>query len=131
MTEISIGLIVNKNNEYLISLRKEILHQGGKWEFPGGKVELNETAQQALYRELKEEVSLNIEESQLFERFVFDYEDKTLILNFYLVNKFTGEAKSKIGQTIKWVTGQELLNYDFPKANKTVIEKMLNKQKKL
>jgi len=124
MTEISIALIANEHNEYLISLRKNNLHQGAKWEFPGGKVELGETAQQALYREIKEEVSLSIQASQLFERFVFDYEDKTLIFNVYQIVKFSGEESSKIGQEIKWVTAEDLLNYDFPIANKRVINKL-------
>ena len=125
MTEISIGLIRNEKGEYLISLRDENIHQGGKWEFPGGKLDELETAQEALYRELQEEVSITVINAALFERFTFDYEDKRLILNFYLVTNFSGQARSKIGQAIKWVSLDKLLNYDFPKANKKVTERLM------
>ena len=122
LTKISIAIVQNKQKQILISLRDKNSHQGGKWEFPGGKVETGETNEQAMLRELREEVGLIATEFGLFKSFEYHYPDKKLILNFYRVSQFTGEAVSKINQIVKWVDLDELENYDFPEANKEVIE---------
>jgi len=121
-TDISIAIVKNSDNLFLISLRPLSVHQGGKWEFPGGKVEKNEFPEQAMRRELFEEVDLTVLEYQLLESKSFDYGDCFLYLHFYLVTDFSGEAKGKEGQAIKWVSKEQLALYEFPDANKTVIE---------
>ncbi len=123
VNEISIA-IVKDNNSYLICLRPDHVHQGGKWEFPGGKVENNETAEQAMCRELKEEVGLTAADYQLFEAKFFDYGDKQLQLNFFLVSSYSGEAQGKEGQPVKWVSKAQLGEYQFPEANKSIIAKL-------
>lgn len=70
---VAVGIILNANGQILLAKRPEHLHQGGKWEFPGGKVELNETVTQALIRELKEEVALNVHSSEPFMALSYDY----------------------------------------------------------
>ena len=122
--DISIAIVKNNNKDFLITLRPSASHQGGKWEFPGGKVELNESAEQAMLRELYEEVGLIATQYQLFEKLFFDYGDRQLNLHFYLIERFTGEACAKEGQPLKWVTKLALNRYDFPEANKTVIAKL-------
>ncbi|PKG38353.1 8-oxo-dGTP diphosphatase MutT [Psychromonas sp. Urea-02u-13] len=121
---ISIAIVKKNDQSYLIALRPSDSHQGGKWEFPGGKVEENETPEEAMLRELHEEVGLVATDYTLFEKLFFDYGDKQLNLHFYLVTKFTGEAFGKEGQPIKWVSHKALESYDFPEANKTVIAKL-------
>ncbi|WP_019615020.1 8-oxo-dGTP diphosphatase MutT [Psychromonas ossibalaenae] len=123
VTEISIAIVKNKNS-YLICLRPDNVHQGGKWEFPGGKVENNESAAQAMCRELKEEVGITAADYQLFEEKFFDYGDKQLQLNFFLVSSYSGEAHGKEGQPVKWVSKAQLCEYQFPEANKSVIAKL-------
>jgi 8-oxo-dGTP diphosphatase len=120
-SEISIAIVKNPDNQYLISLRPTDVHQGGKWEFPGGKVEQGEQPEQAMCRELFEEVGLTAVDYQLLETKYFDYGDTALNLYFYLVTGFSGQAQGKEGQPIKWVSKAELASYEFPKANKTVI----------
>lgn len=121
---ISIAIVKNSDEQFLIALRPSKSHQGGKWEFPGGKVEGSESFEQAMTREVFEEVGLTVSEYQLFETLFFDYGDKQLNMQFYLVTKFTGQAFSKEGQPVKWVTKGELTDYDFPDANKGVIAKL-------
>ncbi len=127
MIDISIAIVKNEQDNYLITLRSDDVHQGGKWEFPGGKVEADETPEQAMLRELFEEVGLIATEYQLFEKLFFDYGDKQLNLYFYLIEGFTGSVIGKVGkegQPLKWVSKSDLADYDFPDANKKVIAKL-------
>ena len=121
--DISIAIVRDKK-KYLIALRPSDSHQGGKWEFPGGKVESGESAETSMLRELYEEVGLTATQLQLFDKLYFDYGDKQLNLSFFLIEAFSGQATGKEGQPIKWVTKDELQSYDFPDANKTVIAKL-------
>ncbi|PKF62227.1 8-oxo-dGTP diphosphatase MutT [Psychromonas sp. psych-6C06] len=123
--DISIAIVKDEHGKYLICLRPDESHQGGKWEFPGGKVEQGELAHQAMQRELLEEVGVTADRFGLFDKLFFDYGDKQLNLYFYLVDKYTGEATGREGQPVKWVSAQALLDYDFPEANKGVIAKLL------
>ena len=122
--EISIAIVKNSQDLFLISLRPKGVHQGDKWEFPGGKVEQNETPEQAMCRELIEEVGLTAIDYRLIESKFFDYGDTALQLHFYLVTQFSGRAQGREGQPIKWVSKTELALYEFPDANKTVIEQL-------
>ncbi|MFQ3175987.1 MAG: 8-oxo-dGTP diphosphatase [Psychromonas sp.] len=122
--DISIAIVKNSQNLFLICLRPDHVHQGGKWEFPGGKINKNESAEQAMLRELKEEVGITALDYRLLETTFFDYGDKQLNLNFFLVNQFTGEALAQEGQRMQWVSKAELLNYSFPDANAAIIKKL-------
>ncbi|AAN53493.1 8-oxo-dGTP diphosphatase MutT [Shewanella oneidensis MR-1] len=122
---VAVGIILNANGQILLAKRPEHLHQGGKWEFPGGKVELNETVTQALIRELKEEVALNVHSSEPFMALSYDYPDKQVLLDIHTVSDFTGEAQGLEGQQIAWVDKHDLTHYDFPEANKPILAKLL------
>lgn len=124
IVDISVAIVKNHHNKYLICRRADDSHQGGKWEFPGGKVDQDETAEQAMHRELLEEVGLVATQTNLFETLFFDYGDKQLNLHFYLVEGFTGVAFGKEGQPCEWVTKEALNDYDFPEANKQIIAKL-------
>jgi 8-oxo-dGTP diphosphatase len=123
-TNISIAIVKNSDDLFLISFRPKDVHQGRKWEFPGGKVEKNELPAQAMCRELFEEVGLTALDYQLIESKFFDYGDSALDLHFYLVTQFSGEAQGKEGQPIKWVSKEQLALYEFPEANATVIKQL-------
>lgn len=122
--DISIAVVKNPQNLFLICLRPDYVHQGGKWEFPGGKIQKNETAEQAMLRELKEEVGITALDYRLLETTFFDYGDKQLNLNFFLVSQFTGEARAQEGQSMQWVKKAELDNFSFPDANAAIIKKL-------
>lgn len=122
---VAVGVIENTDNTLLLAKRHAHLHQGDKWEFPGGKVEPGETTSQALIRELKEEVDLNVQSTQPMMVIEHDYGDKKVILDIHWVTDFSGTAKGLEGQTIQWVTKQSLVNFEFPAANKAIVDKIL------
>ncbi|MCF1439189.1 MAG: 8-oxo-dGTP diphosphatase MutT, partial [Shewanella sp.] len=97
---VAVGIIFNHDNQILLAKRPEHLHQGGKWEFPGGKVEAGESVTQALARELKEEVALDVTATEPFMELSFDYSDKQVLLDIHTVSAFTGNARGLEGQQI-------------------------------
>ena len=110
----------------LTSRRPAHLHQGGLWEFPGGKIETGETQLQSLSRELAEELDIKVTRASPLITVEHDYGDKSVQLYFWSVTGFTGEPYGVEGQRIKWVLQQDLHNYDFPDANHRVIELLKN-----
>lgn len=119
--QVAVGVVKNPEGKILISLRHADLHQGGLWEFPGGKIEEFETAEQALVRELKEEINITVTAATPLITVKHQYPDRLVQLNVFLVEQFLGEAKSLEGQPFKWVTPAELEHYAFPAANRPII----------
>ncbi|QFU21018.1 8-oxo-dGTP diphosphatase MutT [Shewanella eurypsychrophilus] len=122
---VAVGVIINKSEQILLAKRPLNLHQGGKWEFPGGKVELNETTSEALIRELKEEVNLDVSASHPMMEIHHDYGDKQVFLDIHWVKNFSGIATGAEGQEVLWVEKDDLIKYEFPEANKAIITKIL------
>ena len=121
LLQVAVGVVKNTEGQVLISLRDESLHQGGLWEFPGGKIESEESAEQALARELKEELAITVIAATPLITIKHRYSDLTVQLNVFLVEHFSGTAKSCEGQPFKWVNPAELADHAFPAANQPVI----------
>ena len=121
LIQVAVGVVKNTQGQVLISLRDEALHQGGLWEFPGGKIEYEETAQQALARELEEELAITVIAATPLITVEHQYRDLAVQLNVFLVEHFSGDAKSCVGQPCKWVNPAELANHAFPAANQPII----------
>lgn len=119
--QVAVGIIKNSSGQILISKRDNSLHQGGLWEFPGGKIEPNETPMQALARELEEELEIKINAASPLITVKHSYPDKTVQLNVFTVEHFSGVARSCLKQEVKWIEAQELPHYSFPIANKSII----------
>lgn len=119
---VAVAVIVNENNEVCISLRHTDSHQGGLWEFPGGKVEDYETVEQALVREIKEELDLTIEQSRPLITVNHSYHDKTVCLHVRKIIQYQGQAKGIEGQKLKWLAISQLPGYEFPAANQAIIK---------
>jgi len=124
VVHVAAGIIV-RDQQVFISKRSSEQHQGDKWEFPGGKVESGESVLEALTRELKEEVNLDIINAQAFHQLEFDYGDKIVQLDFYLVDDFTGVGKGLEGQQTAWVNINTLVEYKFPAANQVIVEMLM------
>ena len=126
VVHVAVGVIRDARGRILISLRHPDSHQGGLWEFPGGKVESGETLPQAMQRELHEELGIDVEGLEPLLEVSHDYGDKRVFLDIWLVNGFSGEARGREGQLIKWVSPEDLGDYEFPAANRPIIEKLLS-----
>lgn len=122
---VAVGVIKDSQERILLAKRPSHLHQGGKWEFPGGKVEINETTSEALIRELKEEVNLDVTATTAMMEIRHDYGDKQVFLDIHWVNDFQGKAIGLEGQEIQWVKKNNLVNFEFPEANKAILNKIL------
>ena len=121
LLQVAVGVVRNTDGQVLISLRDESLHQGGLWEFPGGKIESGESAEEALARELKEELNIDVIKATPLITVKHQYPDLAVQLNVFLVEHFSGDAKSCEGQPFKWVNTGELANHAFPTANRPII----------
>jgi 8-oxo-dGTP diphosphatase len=130
---VAVGVITKINNEgnplFFLTKRLEEAHQGGKWEFPGGKVEINETVAQALARELKEEVAIDVMSCHPFIKIEHTYRsegyDKNVCLDVFIIDNFMGDPNAQEGQGQGWFELNQLEGIDFPEANHVIIEKLL------
>ena len=123
---VAVGIIL-RHNQTFVTLRSDDKHQGGKWEFPGGKVEAGETLLTALRRELNEEVGITVNQTKPLMTIEHDYGDKCVRLNVHVVSNFNGQAHGAEGQPSEWVSIDELDNYDFPAANVEIISAIKTK----
>src|SRR5579871_5847126 len=119
-----IASVITKGNTVLIAQRakKDALYE--KWEFPGGKVEAGETDQECLKRELAEEFRIQASIGNYFCTSFFEHNGQQWEMIAYLVSSFTSEFVLYDHKQIKWVTIPELANYDFPEADKPIIDKL-------
>ena len=120
---VAVGVIVS-NQQIFLTKRSKSAHQGGKWEFPGGKVENNESVHQALHRELTEEVGIDILAGQPLMEISHDYEDKCVLLEVFIVDNYLGEPSAQEGQEAGWFTLEQLSRLDFPEANIEIIKRL-------
>lgn len=116
------GVILNQQDEVLLTRRPNDSHQGGLWEFPGGKCEVDETIDGALRRELREELGIEVLEYSPLLTISHDYGDKQVLLDVNLVRGFSGEPRGCEGQPMRWVPRAALATYAFPAANAAIVE---------
>ena len=126
---VAVGVIFNsKQDQSLIAKRPKHLHQGGLWEFPGGKVSSGEAIEHALARELFEELGILDIQAEPLMHILYDYTDKKVYLDIWIIHQFNGQAQGKEGQQCEWVNLQDLLSsqsqYQFPAANQPILERL-------
>lgn len=129
VVHVAVGVIVGRHGgasaeehcAILIAKRPDKTHQGGLWEFPGGKVEGSETLFDALKRELQEELAIEVIATEPLIKIRHDYGDKVVLLDVHKVTEFSGQPKGNEGQPIKWVAPSCLHEYEFPAANHPII----------
>lgn len=118
---VAVGVVVDAQQRILVSQRLAHLHQGGLWEFPGGKVEAGETVQQALVRELAEELAIDVVRSEPLITISHDYSDKSVLLDVWVADVFTGEPAGREGQRWQWAAVGDLRTLAFPAANAPIV----------
>ncbi|HZF02268.1 MAG TPA: 8-oxo-dGTP diphosphatase MutT [Methylomirabilota bacterium] len=121
--EVSAALIF-RNGKLLITQRHAASHLGGLWEFPGGKREANETFEQCLVREIREELGIEISVGELFEEITHAYEAKTVHLKFFICELISGKPQLLDCAAFKWIGKTELADYKFPAADARLLEKL-------
>lgn len=119
--EVAVGAIVDRHGKVLIAKRPDDKHQGGLWEFPGGKIEPGETQRRALDRELHEELAIDVQTATPLITIHHDYPDISVKLKVWRVDRFEGGPHGREGQAVEWVAPADLQNYSFPAANRPIV----------
>ena len=116
---IALLALINAKNEGLISLRKNKKEYNGYWEYPGGKIEIGETLEQGLVREIREELNIAITNSCIAPlTFAVDEEEMNeTILFLYVCRKWDGSITSLLNQKVEWVKPIDLFQYQMPRSN--------------
>ncbi|NNF95616.1 MAG: Nudix family hydrolase [Halobacteria archaeon] len=122
VVHVAVGVVRNPQGDILIAKRPSHVHQGGLWEFPGGKVKAGESPQLALQRELHEELDIDITRCRPLIRIPHHYPDKQVLLDVWLVEAFNGIPHGKENQPIQWHSASELWELSFPAANHPIIQ---------
>lgn len=125
LVHVAVAVIERANGDICIAKRADHQHQGGLWEFPGGKVESDETVTQALAREIHEELGVIVLGHYPLISVRYEYPDKHVLLDVHVVNEFEGEPHGKEGQPVIWCPKDQLASYSFPAANKGILNAIL------
>ena len=120
--------LVDPDRRVLIARRPEGKSMAGLWEFPGGKVESGESPEQALIRELGEELSVNVTKACLAPLTFasFDYDTFHLLMPLFVCRRWSGVVRAREGQTLKWVRPSSLREFSMPPADEPLIASLVD-----
>ena len=116
--------IIKKNGLILVARRKSGSHLAGYWEFPGGKIEANETNEQCLARELWEEFGIRCVVGDFFAESIYDYDTKVIRLLSYRVRHLSGTFQCREHDQIEWLPVKELASLKWAPADLPIVEKL-------
>ena len=120
-----VGAIIKDGDRYLVGQRPANKAQGGMWEFTGGKIEPGETPEQALARECREELAIEIENEQIIDSVIHEYPEKTIRLTLISCSPKSGSVpKALEHQQIRWVTRAEMDSLEFAPADRELIRRL-------
>ncbi|MCU7881919.1 MAG: Nudix family hydrolase [Candidatus Thiodiazotropha sp. (ex Lucinoma aequizonata)] len=121
MIHVAAAAISDVQGRVLVSKRPEHVHQGGLWEFPGGKLKQDESIEEALVRELREELGIQLLHNEPLIRIRHAYGDRSVLLDFRRVTHYSGKVKGLEGQPLRWLYPTEMEAETFPEADRPVI----------
>jgi len=124
--EVAAGLVFHKG-KLLITQRPATGHLANLWEFPGGKREINETFEHCLHRELKEELDIEVTDLELLDEITHAYPEKTVHLQFIRCRLAGGTPKLLGCQDFRWISREELSDFQFPDADGQLLEVLQRK----
>jgi 8-oxo-dGTP diphosphatase len=125
MIQVSCAIIINPFDQVLVTQRSPLMPLPLKWEFPGGKIEENETAEQCLIREIKEELHIEIEITGSLSPNDYQYPDKLIRLIPFICRQTSGEIILKEHADYKWLDVTNLLDLDWAEADVGVVVEYL------
>lgn len=124
MINVVAAIITNNDGKILITQRNLKKSQGGLWEFPGGKIEQGETREEAIIREIREELTIDIKVDAYFDEKVFNYPEKVINLIALKCSKINGCIKLTEHEDAKWVKISELDKFEFAPADMFIVNKL-------
>ncbi len=119
--QVAAGALRDGAGRVLVTRRPEGAHQGGLWEFPGGKLEPGEPVQLALARELREELGIEVRSARPLIRIHHDYGDRQVLLDVFLVTEYTGRPRGLDNQALDWMLPASMDARGFPAADRPII----------
>ena len=122
---VSSGLII-QNNKVLIGLRSESDNGGGLWEFPGGKIEIDESSEDAVIRELSEELDIVVHKPKKIMQYLHRFKNLIYDISFFEVVSFKGSIKKIVHDELEWVDLASINNYNFISGDLLIIEGLIN-----
>lgn len=123
-----VAALLEQGGRFLICQRPSHKAQGDLWEFAGGKIEPGETPQQALERECREELAVEIQADELFMEVVHEYDDRIVRLLVLRAVLKSGEPTALEHQAMAWVTPQQMMEYDFCPADLPILQRLCQQE---
>lgn len=118
--------VIRENGKFLICQRAKGKNCELLWEFPGGKIEPGETAEQCIVRECQEELGVTLNVEQELTDVVYTYPDRTVHLHFFLTQVIGGQLQRKEHNAFAWITPDEIPQYEFCSADAEMLQKCNN-----
>ena len=122
---VSSGLII-QNNKVLIGLRSQSDNGGGLWEFPGGKIEIDESSEDAVIRELNEELDIVVRKPKKIMQYLHRFKNLIYDISFFEVISFKGSIKKIVHDELEWVDLDSIKNYNFISGDLLIIDRLIN-----
>jgi 8-oxo-dGTP diphosphatase len=119
-----VAAIIKDKDKILIAQRNSKDHLAGKWEFPGGKIEPDETPEECLAREIREELRVDVEIGSFYDDNIYGSKDQAIHLLFYWAEVINGEVTAIVHDDVKWITIKELARFDFAPADIPIVKRM-------
>ena len=124
VVDVSAALIQDEAGRYLVTRRRRGSHLAGLWEFPGGKREPGESLEEALRRELVEELAASFIVGERVETVRWAYPERTVVIHFYRCRLESGTIEPRESQTMAWVAAERLGEFEFPPADRELIARI-------
>ena len=119
-----VAALIVRDGRLLIARRPEGKHMAGRWEFPGGKLEKGESPEEAIEREIREELAAEIRAGRVYQAIAYSYPEKDVLLLFYAASVVSGEPRPVEEAEIRWITLEELDEYTFAPVDAMLVERL-------